>query len=67
VLADTCPFCGAEQYDDAPLIEPVTRSKPKEKRKILRDFSEEEILGMGLYPKNETYKMSLISMILGKQ
>lgn len=32
-----------------------------------RGFSDEEILALGLYPKSETYKMSLISRILGKK
>lgn len=30
-------------------------------------FSDEEILALGLYPKDECYKMSLISRILGKK
>ena len=30
-------------------------------------FSDEEILSLGLYPKSETYKMSLISRILGRK
>lgn len=66
LMADVCPYCGAEQYDDVPAPEPMVMA-PKKNRKILREFSDEEILGMGLHPKDESYKMSLISMILGKR
>lgn len=37
------------------------------KRKRLTEYSEEEILGTGMYPKDENYKMSLISRILGRK
>lgn len=37
----------------------------KKKRSILCDYSDEEILALGLYPQDEAYKMSLISRILG--
>ncbi len=39
------------------------RSRNKKKR---RGFTDEEILGLGLYPDDEKYKMSLISKILDK-
>lgn len=32
-----------------------------------KGFSDEEILALGLYPKDEGYKMSLISKILGRK
>lgn len=56
-----CPHCGTEQYD-------VPRSITYERgaKKSCRGFSDEEILALGLYPKDEEYKMSLISRILGK-
>ena len=39
---------------------------PKRKKSVVHDYSDEEILALGLYPKDEGYKMSLISRILGK-
>ena len=60
-----CPYCGTEQY-----------SMPQTKRnsyaigmykKSRKGFSDEEILALGLYPKDEGYKMSLISRILGRK
>ncbi len=60
-----CPKCG---FDFTKYMGRPTKIKqPKKKRKILRDFSDEEILAMGLYPQNESYKMSLISRILGNR
>lgn len=38
---------------------------PKKRRNRRKGFSDEEILALGLYPKDEGYKMSLISRILG--
>lgn len=61
-----CPHCGNRMYDDKPVTN-VQCQKEKIKKKRLRDFSDEEILAMGLYPQNESYKMSLISRILGNR
>lgn len=38
---------------------------PKKRKNRRSVFSDEEILALGLYPKDERYKMSLISRILG--
>ena len=46
-----------------PRIDPASRRAKKPRR----GFTDEEILGMGLYPKDEAYKMSLISRILDKK
>lgn len=46
------------------------QTKPKklvERRENTEMFTDEERLSMGLYPKDEKYKMSLISKILGKR
>lgn len=45
----------------------IEYAKRKSKENRNRGFSEEEILALGLYPKDEAYKMSLISRILGKR
>lgn len=65
---DKCE-CGYMRYGenneyapDMSLLSQVGKSK-KRQQSI---FSDEEILALGLYPKDEGYKMSLISKILGK-
>ena len=58
-----CPYCGTEQYD-VPQNSTYVREEHKRSR---RGFSDEEILALGLYPKDEGYKMSLISRILGRK
>ena len=70
-MEDYCPYCGYAQYDDVEDGESVSDWQPElfseHKRKREKfSFSDEEILTLGLYPKDETYKMSLISKILGK-
>ncbi len=59
-----CPFCGFSQYEK-PKANAVMHKPRKSERK--KEFSDEEILALGLYPKDEGYKMSLISRILGKR
>lgn len=61
-----CPYCGTEQYE-APRSSIAINLQQGEKKSLLYDFSDEEILALGLYPKDETYKMSLISRILGRR
>ncbi len=67
-----CPYCGFEIYVDVPesvyrdaraFMNGAYASKSQKKR----GFTDEEILALGLYPKDEGYKMSLISRILGKR
>lgn len=58
-----CPYCGIEQYD-VPQNSTYVREEHKRSH---RGFSDEEILALGLYPKDEGYKMSLISRILGRK
>lgn len=61
-----CPQCGKSTEHYNRNIEKVLEAgQPKRKRSFLYDYSEEEQLALGLYPKDETYKMSLISRILG--
>lgn len=43
------------------------QANPKPKRKRFKEWSEEEMLVTGLYPKNECIKMGLIARILGKR
>ena len=66
-MEDFCPYCGYPQYDESGREDVISEPFQKRKKEWLHDFSDEEILAIGLYPKNETYKMSLISRILGKR
>lgn len=43
------------------------QANPKQKRKRFKEWSEEELLTTGLYPKNECIKIGLIARILGKR
>ena len=58
-----CPYCGTEQYD----VSQNSIYVREEHQKSHMGFSDEEILALGLYPKDEGYKMSLISRILGRK
>lgn len=62
-----CPYCGYEQYKLEDVQAGIEYAKRKSKENRNGGFSEEEILALGLYPKDEAYKMSLISRILGKR
>lgn len=64
VLDEKCPYCGAMQYDEEPVKRPVLQQRAN--REKSSGFSDEEILAMGLYPKDEGYKMSLVSRIVGR-
>lgn len=59
-----CPFCGENQYENDLYLSKMGKKIKKRKR---RGFEDEEILALGLYPKGECYKMSLISRILGRR
>ena len=68
-----CPYCGCFDLvdnfgeTDSQRIEiAVSQSKRKTHEKSLV-FNDEERLALGLYPKDEGYKMSLISRILGRR
>ena len=58
-----------EQIDDeiTELEQKVSKSERIKKPKNRQYFTDEERLALGLYPKDEGYKMSLISKILGKK
>ncbi len=43
------------------------QANSKQNRKRFKEWSEEELLATGLYPKNECIKMGLIARILGKR
>lgn len=61
-----CPQCGkSTEYYNRNVEKVLEAGQSKRKRSFLYDYSEEEQLALGLYPKDETYKMSLISRILG--
>lgn len=66
-----CPKCFRNTELNEENIENISATmqqiKPKRKKTVMHDYSEEEILGLGLYPKDEEYKMSLISSILGRK
>ena len=72
-----CKYCGINQfganneyYPDAKAFRDAKKfvagqqARPKKRSKGITD---EEILATGLYPKDEGYKMSLISRILGRK
>jgi len=68
-----CPKCWkpTKYYDksvEKKLLNELQKAeKLKKKRSILYDYSDEELLALNLYPQDETYKMSLISRILGRK
>ena len=77
-----CPHCGQNQFGDNNEYYPtafhcakakkILNGQNKKKAKKLSLFfdpiySLEERLALGLYPKDESYKMSLISLILGRK
>lgn len=61
-----CPHCGAEMFPAVDEAKKILRNNQKREkaRKSNTGLSEEEILALGLYPKEEGYGMSLISRIL---
>ena len=78
--ADICPYCGNGRYESdnnptafhyakAKKILNATREEKVRRKTIFNTpiFSLEERLALGMYPKKEIYKMSLISLILGKK
>lgn len=70
---EKCPYCGCpdlvENFGETELQKvDISFSQTKQKnRKRTFVFNDEERLALGLYPKDEGYKMSLISRILGKK
>lgn len=62
-----CSYCGYEQYKSEDVQSGIKYAKRECKERRKDGLSEEEILALGLYPKDEAYKMSLISRILGKK
>lgn len=58
-----------EQIDDevTELEQKVSKSERIKQPKNRQLFNDEEQLALGLYPKDEGYKISLISRILGKK
>lgn len=61
-----CPYCGSTQFNEHKL---ATRQDINISRKSVKQpiYTDEERLALGLYPKDEGYKISLISRILGKR
>lgn len=61
-----CPHCGAEMFPSVEEAKKILRNSQKKEKacKSKMGLSEEEILAIGLYPKEEGYGMSLISRIL---
>lgn len=69
-----CKYCGTNQYGknneyypSDKFIRKVEKQLKKQSKQRDEGLSEEEILALGLYPKDESYKLSLISIILGKK
>lgn len=64
-----CPYCGTEMFPTAKEAKKILKKSQKDinRQKEEKGFSDEEILTLGLYPKDEGYKMSLISRILEKR
>lgn len=64
-----CPYCGLEMFPNVKEAEKILKKRQKEikRQKEEKGFSDEEILTLGLHPKDEGYKMNLISRILEKR
>lgn len=66
--ARVCKHCGQVMYPTVEeALENIRRIEAKAGSNCKGNkigYSDEEILALGLYPKDETYKMSLISQIL---
>lgn len=69
-----CPYCGMHRSGETPMISKESnriqggngQKKQTQKQGPSYPFSEEERLATGLYPKDEGYKISLISRVLEK-
>lgn len=64
-----CPYCGSTEFGQHKFRTKKGFSHfiPNNKQRRKSSFTDEEILGNGLYPNDEGYKISLISRILGKR
>lgn len=69
-----CKYCGTHQYGENDEFYPTENTYRQLQNRVnvssnkqRYNYSDEEILALGLYPKDEGYKMSLISRILGKR
>lgn len=77
IFAKKCKYCGENQYGDNNEYAPTPQSdaiarrilygSTNMRRRKTRSYTNKERLVLGLYPKDEGYKMSLISRILGKR
>ena len=66
VLDEKCPYCGAIQYDDEPVKEPII-NKPRMKNERKEPlFSEEECFLYGIHPNDEMYRKTMELNILSK-
>lgn len=64
-LDEKCPYCGAEQYDDEPVVNvQSTRTKPKGSKRPV--FSEEECLVYGIHPDDELYRKTIELNVLSR-
>ena len=67
-----CPHCGFNQYGENNEFYPDKKAYRNIRKYVngsvrkQKGFSDEEILALGLYPKDKGYKVSLLSRILGK-
>jgi len=66
VLDDKCPYCGANQYDDIPVKEPVMIQFRRGKTEKTPLFSEEECLVYGIHPNDEMYRKTMELNVLSK-
>lgn len=65
-IGSPCPYCGYIFPGEENLEMPnIPLSSAKENKKESSGLTDEEALATGLYPKDENYKMSMISRILG--
>lgn len=74
---EKCPYCGTNQFGENNEYKPNAKSyamarkalnmNNDNRQKNKNRFTDEERLALGLHPKDEGYKMSLISKILGKR
>lgn len=72
---DVCPCCGYPKYGKNNEYAPDAKSYAMARKALYGEnskskeptYTDEERLALGLHPKDEGYKMSLISRILGKK
>ena len=73
VLVDKCPYCGFDyiEFMGIDFNKKINLKKLKQKEKYVKEkksmFSNAEALCMGIYPKDEAYKMSIMAQMYDEE